>query len=468
MASNMAGGRIPPHNDDAEKAVLGAVLLSASAFSEVTEVLRKDDFYKPGHQVLFDAILSFHQEHSSQTIDLITITDYLKSKKLLDLSGGMSYVASLTSDVPTTSNAIFYANIVRSHSLRRALLELSGKVQEHVFDESRDIASVLDDTEQKMSDLQASSGTFTEKYQESSILVNKTVDRLMDRAKHGNTAGIKTGFVQLDEMTGGLQPAEFVVIGARPSVGKTAFAISMAVDMAIHRKIPTGFFSAEMTSMAIMERILSAESRVDSKRIRSAILRNQDMANIVDAASRIYEGKLYIQDTPNIKLLDLRSQARRMKRERDIKILFVDYISLINPESKPNVPRHEQVAEISRSLKTLARELKIPVVALSQVSRDAEGKEPNLANLRESGSVEQDADVVILLHRDRLADMSGNNPEGRNGGSSQQSPQMYQGFPVQETKVILAKQRNGETGIITMGFQNQLVRFVEMERSTGP
>jgi len=461
----MATGRIPPHNDDAERAVLGAVLLSASAFSEVSEVLRKDDFYKPGHQVLFDAILSFHQEHSSQTIDLITITDYLRSKSLLDLSGGMSYIASLTSDVPTTSNAVYYANIVRSHALRRALLELSGKIQEQIFDESQDIATVLDDTEQKMSDLQASSGTFTEKYQESSILVNRTVDHLMDRAKHGNTDGIKTGFVQLDEMTGGLQPAEFVVIGARPSVGKTAFAISMAVDIAIHRKIPTGFFSAEMTSMAIMERILSAESRVDSKRIRSAILRNQDMANIIDAASRIYEGKLYIQDTPNIKLLDLRSQARRMKRERDIKILFVDYISLINPESKPNVPRHEQVAEISRSLKTLARELKIPVVALSQVSRDAEGKEPNLANLRESGSVEQDADVVILLHRDRLADLSGSDSERRNGGSSQ-PPQMFQGFPVQETKVILAKQRNGETGIITMGFQNQLVRFVEMERSS--
>ncbi|WP_422480853.1 replicative DNA helicase [Pleomorphochaeta sp. DL1XJH-081] len=467
MASYLSAGRIPPHNDDAERAVLGAVLLSSTAFSEVSEVLRKDDFYKPGHQVLFDAILAFHQEHSSQTIDLITITDYLRSKNLLDLTGGMAYVASLTSDVPTTSNAVYYANIVRSHSLRRALLELSGKLQEEIFDESQEIANVLDESERKLSDLQASSGTFTEKYQESSILVNKTVDRLMERAKHGNIDGVKTGFIQLDEMTGGFQPAEFIVIGARPSVGKTAFAISMAVDIAIKRKIPTGFFSAEMTSMAIMERILAAEARVDSKRIRSAILRSQDMVNIVDAASRIYEGKLYIQDTPNIKLLDLRSQARRMKREKDIKILFIDYISLINPESKANVPRHEQVAEISRSLKSLSRELQIPIVALSQVSRDAEGKEPNLANLRESGSVEQDADVVILLHRDRLADLSGNDKEGRNGNSNQQAPQTIQGFPVQETKVILAKQRNGETGVITMGFQNQLVRFVDIERSSG-
>lgn len=459
MASNLSAGRIPPHNDDAERAVLGAVLLSNTAFSEVAEVLRKEDFYKPGHQVLFDAILSFHQDHGSQTIDLITITEYLRSKNMLDQCGGMSYVASLTSDVPTTTNAVYYAGIVRSHSLRRALLDLSGKIREDVFDESQDIAAVLDESEQKMSDLQSSSGTFTDKYQESSILVNRTVDRLMERSKHGNTDGVKSGFAQLDEMTGGFQPSEFIVIGARPSVGKTAFAISMAINIAIHHKIPAGFFSAEMTSMAIMERILAAEARVDSKRIRSGVLRSQDMVSIVDAAGRIYEGKLYIQDTPNIKLLDLRSQARRMKRERGIKILFIDYIGLINPEANPNVPRHEQVAEISRSLKALSRELQIPIVALSQVSRDAEGKDPNLANLRDSGSVEQDADVVILLHRDRLADMSGQ--DSRSNGAP---PTMINGFPVQDTKVILAKQRNGETGIITMGFQNQLVRFVELER----
>ena len=461
MASNQTVGRIPPHNDDAERAVLGAILLSTTAFSEVTEVLRKEDFYKAGHQVIFDAILAFHQENSSQTIDLITITEFLRSKDLLDRCGGMAYVVSLTSDVPTTTNAAYYARIVRALSLRRAMLDLSGEIRDKVFDESQEIASLVDETERKMSELQASSGSFADKYQESSILVNKTVDRLMDRAKNGNKDGVKTGFTQIDDMTGGFQPSEFIVIGARPSVGKTAFAISMAIDIAIHRKIPTGFFSAEMTSMAIMERILSAEAKVDSKRIRTAILRSQDMLSIVDAASRIYEGKLYIQDTPNIKLLDLRSQARRMKRERDIRILFIDYIGLINPEANPNVPRHEQVAEISRSLKALSRELQIPIVALSQVSRDTEGKEPNLANLRDSGSVEQDADVVILLHRDRLADMSGNNE----GKRDEPSPIMMQGFPVQETKVILAKQRNGETGVITMGFQNQLVRFVELDRS---
>jgi replicative DNA helicase len=236
----------------------------------------------------------------------------------------------------------------------------------------------------------------------------------------------------------------------------------MAVDIAIHRKIPTGFFSAEMTAMAIMERILSSEAHVDAKKIRNATLRNQDNLAIIDAASRIYEGKLYIQDTPNIRLLDLRSQARRMKRERDIKILFIDYISLINPEANPNTPRHEQVAEVSRSLKALARELEIPIVALSQVTRDAEGKEPNLANLRDTGSIEQDADVVILLHRDRIVDQSGQNDFRRE--REEESPIVMGGFPVQKTKVIVAKQRNGETGIITMGFQNQLVRFVELDR----
>lgn len=459
MASKLSTGRIPPHNEDAERAVLGAVLLSADAFSEVTEVLRKEDFYKNSHQALFDAILTFHQEHSEQTIDLITLSDYLRSRNLLEACGGMAYVASLTSDVPTTINALYYASIVRSYSLRRSLLALSSKIREDVFDESRDVESVIDESELKMSELQYTSGSFGQTYQESSLLVNKTVDRLMDRVKHGNKDGIRTGFVQLDEMTGGFQPSEFIVIGARPSVGKTAFAITMAVDIAIHRKIPTGFFSAEMTSMAIMERILAAEAGVDAKRIRSAVLRSQDMTSVVDAAGRIYEGKLYIQDTPNIRLFDLRSQARRMKRERDIKILFIDYIGLINPEANPNIPRHEQVAEISRSLKALSRELQIPIVALSQVSRDAEGREPNLANLRDSGSVEQDADVVILLHRERVVDMA--SQDARRDEASQI---LVQGFPVQEVKVILAKQRNGETGILTMGFQHQLVRFVELER----
>ncbi len=350
--------------------------------------------------------------------------------------------------------------------MRRSLLELSGKMREDVFDESQDIALIMDENERLMSDLQAYSGTFTDRYVESSTLINETVQNLVYRAEHGNENAIKSGFSQLDEMTGGFFPSEFIVIGARPSVGKTAFAISMAINMAIHNKIPVGFFSAEMTSMAIMERILAAEAMVDAKRIRKAILRSQDMVSIVDAASRIYEGKLFIQDTPNIKLLDLRSQARRMKREQDIKILFIDYIGLINPEASPGVPRHEQVAEISRSLKALSRELQIPIVALSQVSRDAEGKEPNLANLRDSGSVEQDADVVIFLHRDRLADLTDHTSD-RNG-EQERSPIFIEGFPVQETKVILAKQRHGETGIITMGFQNQLVRFVEMEHHLAP
>ena len=455
--ADIAGGRIPPHNIDAEKAVLGAILLSSDAFHEVSQSLRKDDFYSPAHSTLYDAILLFHNEHSGQTIDLITITEFLKGQKLLDLCGGMAYVASLTSEVPTITNAIYYAQIVQALSLRRSLLTLSSTLYDSAFDESKDIDEILDEGEHKLSDLQVSTEVFSESYKDGSTLVRSTVDHLLERVQHGNKEGVMSGFSRLDDMTGGFRPGEYIVIGARPSVGKTAFAISMAIDMAIHRKVSTGFFSAEMTSMAIMERILSAEAHVDSKRIRNAVLRSSDTNAIIDAASRIYEGKLIIQDTPNIKLFDLRSQARRMRREKQIEILFVDYLSLINPESGPNVPRHEQVAEISRSMKSLARELRIPIIALSQVSRDAEGKEPNLANIRESGSVEQDADVVIFLHRDRLSEH-----DEKNGEQEQQV--MMNGFPVQETKVILAKQRNGETGVITMGFQKQLVRFVELEQ----
>lgn len=464
MAQMPAAGRIPPHNDEAERAVLGAILLSNTALSEISEVLRSSDFYKAGHQALYDTILTFHQEQSSQTIDLITISDYLRSKDLLERCGGMAYIAALTSDVPSTTNAAYYAKIVRSYSLRRQMLDLGGEIRERVFDVSQDITQSVDDFERKLSDLQASSSTYAEAYRDSSLLVTQAVDRIQHRVKYGNVDGIKSGFAQLDDMTGGFQNSEFVVIGARPSVGKTAFAISMAINISIHRKIPTGFFSAEMTSLAIMERILAAEAHVDAKKIRNGTLRNQDTVAIIDAASRIYEGKLYIQDTPNIRLMELRSQARKMKRERGIKILFIDYISLINPEASPTTPRHEQVAEVSRSLKALARELEIPIVALSQVTRDAEGKEPNLANLRDTGSIEQDADVVILLHRDRNIDSSSQQNDFRRE-REEETPIVMGGFSVQKTKVIVAKQRNGETGVITMGFQNQLVRFVELDPS---
>ncbi len=459
MASNSTvGGRIPPHNDEAERAVLGAILLNDRVLADIMDFLHKEDFYKAGHQVLFEAIVNFRQENSSQAIDLITIAEYLRKKDILERCGGLSYISSLTSDVPTTTNAAYYGQIIRGLSLRRRLLEISSEMREKAFDEAQDVMQMVDESEQLLSDINTSTPGGN-KYYDIKPLVSSATDRLLERMNRGTSDGLLTGYGRLDDMTGGFKPSEFIVIGARPSVGKTAFALSIAQNMAVRKNIKVGFFSLEMSADSLTERLLAAESKVDFKRIRNATLKKTDLNAIMEASGRLYEKTLKVQDTPNMKLLELRAQARRMRREDHIEIIFIDYIGLIDPESNSaQIPRHEQIAAVSRSMKALARELGIPVVCLSQVGRQSEGKEPTLADLRESGAIEQDADVVILMHRDRLPS------SGDGSDKSQQDEQKNKdGNPIQPTKIILAKQRNGETGDFWLGFVKNLVRFDELE-----
>jgi len=250
-------------------------------------------------------------------------------------------------------------------------------------------------------------------------------------------------------MTSGFQKSEFIVIGARPSVGKTAFALTMAANMAIRQHRAVGFFTLEMSDMALMQRMLASEARIDSMALRTGLLKPADFHSLTEAASRIYEAPLYIDDTPNIKLLDLRAQSRRLKSQQNVEIIFVDYIGLIEPETRGNTPRHEQVAEISRSLKSLARELDVPIVCLSQVGRQTEGKPPTLADLRESGSIEQDADVVIFLHRER--------------GTEKSEEENYTPNNI-ETDLVVAKQRNGPVGMLKLAFLPKYTKFEALTR----
>ena len=269
-------------------------------------------------------------------------------------------------------------------------------------------------------------------------IINQTVDAI-ERLYHssGSYTGIPSGFADLDNLTSGFQNSEFVVIGARPSVGKTALALTMAANIAVQQRKPVGFFTLEMSAVALMQRLLAAEARLDSNRIRSGMLRPSDFHKITDAAGRLYDAPLFIEDSPNLKLLDLRAQARRMKSNHSVEIVFIDYLTLISSENQ-ELPRHEQIAEISRSLKALARELDVPVLALSQVRRETEGKLPTLADLRESGSIEQDADVVMFLHRERGTDENLNE---------------------RETDLIVAKQRNGPVGKINLTFFPEYTTF---------
>lgn len=431
--------KVPPHNDEAEKATLGAVLLDPEAIGDVLRFLRSDDFYRGAHKKIFQAVLELFDR--GEPIDLITLTETLRNKGLLDECGGAAYVSGLTSVVPTSANVEYYARVIRENSIRRNLVRISSEIVASAHDETRSGREIIEEAERRIFEItdQNQGG----QYKTAKEVVKKTFDAIERLYNSGEAhTGIPSGFPELDKMTDGFQNSEFIIVGARPSVGKTAFALSMASHMAIKKKIPTAIFTLEMSDMALMQRLFSAEARVNSNALRSGVMRTSDFQKLMEAGGKIYDAPLFIEDTPNMKLLDLRAQARRLKAQEDIKVLFIDYIGLIEPESK-DIPRHEQVGEISRSLKSLARELEIPVICLSQVGRQSEGKEPTLADLRESGSIEQDADVVMFLHRERG---SNGEEEGDQGAAN--------------TKLNLAKQRNGPTDNVDILFIPQYTLFV--------
>ena len=425
---------IPPHNIDAEVATLGALLLDPEALSTVLRYLRADDFYRAAHRKVYQAILALFDRN--EAIDLITLCDELGRAGELEASGGMARISQLTSAVPTSANVEYYARIVQALSMRRELQRIAASIIADSFDDSREVRFIIEEAERRIFEI-------TDRQQTGSFrlareIINQTVDAI-ERLYHssGSYTGIPSGFADLDNLTSGFQNSEFVVIGARPSVGKTALALTMAANIAVQQRKPVGFFTLEMSAVALMQRLLAAEARLDSNRIRSGLLRPSDFHKITDAAGRLYDAPLFIEDSPNLKLLDLRAQARRMKSNHSVEIVFIDYLTLISSENQ-ELPRHEQIAEISRSLKALARELDVPVLALSQVRRETEGKLPTLADLRESGSIEQDADVVMFLHRERGTDENLNE---------------------RETDLIVAKQRNGPVGKINLTFFPEYTTF---------
>jgi replicative DNA helicase len=442
--------KVPPHNGEAELASLGAMLLDEDAITTVIQYLRPDDFYSNANRRVYGAILSLFNR--GLKADIITVTEELRKAGELDLSGGPSYIASLTNVVPSSANTDYYAKIVHDCSLRRSLIRVAGEISAKSFDESLESRILLEETQQKIFDLSTDRNTLS--FKSARDIIPRAIETI-EKLYHNKDAytGIPTGFDELDSMTSGFQPAELIIIGARPSVGKTALALTMAANMSINerdgkRRIPAGFFTLEMSDMALMQRLISSEANIESNKIRSGLLKPGDFHSLMEAAGRIYEAPLYIVDMPNMKLLDLRAQARRLRAQQKVEIIFIDYLTLISSDNY-NLQRHEQIAEISRSLKSLARELEIPIVALSQVRRDAEGKRPNLSDIRESGSIEQDADVVIFLHRERETDKKAADRENLNRAN---------------TELIIAKQRNGPVGTVGIMFLPQFTKFAPWTR----
>ena len=418
--------KVPPHDIEAERAVLGALLLNWGAMGDVIGKLRPERFYSLQNQVIFEALTELFS-HNIQG-DTLTLVDQLRKNNKLEQAGGTAYIASLTDTVPSSANIEYYAEIVLDRATRRDLIKISSELKAESFDLGKESTALLDTAEQRIFALAERNET-TVIHDARNIMI-KEIEIIDARYNSKNEfTGVPTGFGKLDTYTSGFQNSELIIIGARPSIGKTALALSMMQNIALEKNIPCGFFSLEMPYESIGMRILSQESRVPMHKMRSGMLKYEDVKKIQDAAGRWFEAPLYTVDTPNMKLLELRAMARRMVKNHKVKIIFIDYIGLITTEN-PNAPVYDQMSEVSKSLKALARELEMPIVALCQVARAAEGEPPNLAQLRGSGSIEQDADVVMFLHRERLKEET----------------------PVQEATLILAKQRNGATGDIKISF----------------
>ena len=430
---------IPPHDVDAEQAMLGAMLLDWNPANEVVSELKihGEDFYLAQNRIIFNVLDILGKENVQ--VDAFTLIDKLKRMGELEKVGGEAYIATLTNTVPSSANIKYYAKLVLDKARRRSLIKISSEIKSSAFEFQKESRFIIEDAEKKIFALADADQTI--EIHNMQDIVNRTIENVYNRVKnHGDCTGITSGFTTLDSMTSGFQNSEFVVIGARPSMGKTALALNMMEHISIDRKIPCGFFSLEMSYEQIGQRLLSQRTRIPGTKLRNGMMQVTELQKLQDAASACYEAPLYIVDTPNMQLVDLRTMARRLVHDHGVKIIFIDYIGLITVENV-NAAVYEQVSEISKSLKSLARELNIPIVALCQVARSAEGEEPNLAQLRGSGSIEQDADVVMFIHRERK--------KSENGEME----------AVQDAKLIVAKQRNGPIGDVPLLFLNSITRF---------
>jgi replicative DNA helicase len=435
--------RVPPHNLDAEESVLGALLLSRDAVNSVAEVgLAASDFYKPGHQHIYDAIRALIA--SGQPIDAVTVADELRRAGLLDELGGSAGLLELQARTPAISNAVRYAKIVQDTALLRRLIAVSSEIADMAYSENDDVTRTLDSAESKM--FEVAERRVTDSSRPISTILTDVMENLEDLYERGNTiTGTPTGFPDLDELLNGLQPSTLNIIGARPSMGKTALALCVAVNVAKNTRLPVLFFSLEMGHLELAQRVLSIEAKVDSKKLRTGRLEQADWTKISNAIGRL-EVELLIDENPNVTVMEIRAKARRVKaRTGGLGLVVVDYLQLMSGTGAEN--RQLEISEISRGLKILARELEVPIIALSQLSRNLESradKRPMLADLRESGSLEQDADVVMFVYRDEVY-----NPESADKAKAE---------------IIIGKHRSGPTGTIPLVFLKEYTKFESAER----
>jgi replicative DNA helicase len=435
--------RLPPQSLEAEQSVLGAILIDRDTVVEVAEFLKPEDFYRQANGTIYRAIVDLFERR--EPIDIVTVSEALERGNDLEAVGGRAYLSSLSDQTPTAVHAVQYARIVERKAVLRNLIGAAGKIAGIGYEDPAEIQEAIDRAESEL--FQVSNRRITTGFSKLKDLLHEAYDRLdYLHAHRGEISGVRTGFNDLDSLTTGLQKSDLIMVAARPSIGKTSFALNIAEHAAVHEKKSVGVFSLEMSKEQLVLRLLSSVSNIDSQRLRTGFLEELDFARIAPAMNALSEAPIYIDDTPNISAMELRTKARRLQAESGLDLIVVDYLQLMQAQTQSrDANRVQEVSEISRGLKALARELSVPVVALSQLSRQPEmreSKEPRLSDLRESGSLEQDADLVLFLWREKERGADDQDTEG------------------EVINLKLAKHRNGPTGEIQLYFKKRQTRFV--------
>ncbi|MCK4630837.1 MAG: replicative DNA helicase [Bacteroidales bacterium] len=445
---NLDVGKVPPQAIDIEEAVLGAILMEKDAVISVLDILKPESFYKDAHQKIYNAIVELSTKE--KPIDILTVTEELRSNNELENVGGPFYITQLTNRVASSAHIEYHSRIVAQKYIQRELIRISSEIQNRAFDDSIDVDDLLDFSERELFNI--AEGNIKRETAKINVLIKKAIERIEEAAKHEETlVGVPSGYTKLDRLTSGWQKSDLIIIAGRPSMGKTAFALSMGRTIAVEHNRPIAFFSLEMSSVQLVNRLIVSETELPSNRIRNGNLDEHEWKQLDTKIKQLVEAPIYIDDSPAISIFELRAKCRRLKLQHDIQLIFVDYLQLMT--GPPNtLSREQEVSSISRSLKSIAKELDVPIIALSQLNRSVEirsgSKRPQLSDLRESGAIEQDADMVLFIHRPEkygiFEDDDGNSLVGL-------------------AEILLSKNRNGPIGDIILRFREEFAKFVELD-----
>lgn len=440
--------KIPPHNLEAEQAVLGAMMIDKEAIYAAMENLVPEDFYKEAHQIIYSVLQTL--EAKGEPVDMIVLTEELRRQNNLERIGGIGYIATLANTVPTAANIRHYAGIVEEKAILRKLIRYSTQIASRCYEDQEDTMELLDNAEKMI--LEIASNRNSDGLVSIKTVLSHTLEKIEQMSNNkGNVTGVPSYFADLDRMTSGWQPSDLIILAARPAMGKTTFGLNIAYNAAARGKLPVAVFSLEMSREQLVQRLISAEAMIDQHKLRTGRLQDEEWLRLTKAAQPLSTAQIYIDDTPAISVLELRAKARRLKAEKGLALIVIDYLQLMQVNNRKNDNRQQEISEISRSLKALARELDVPVLALSQLSRAVEQtheKRPALSHLRESGALEQDSDLVMFIYREDYY-----NPESEKPGIAE---------------IILAKHRNGPTGSVELGFIKEFTKFVSLDKHHMP